>query len=321
MRGLARFFFQSIFTGLLLSATLLSFVKVPPGQNAILERVDQKKPPVVLTPGNHFIPTWFVPNSYTLYLLPAGIQMQKIETLLSLKYGDYLDLPDAYRIRLQFKLHYSLLPDNAPRFLHSILGGNPSLLPGIVAEKAGLIIRAKFPEMYKTSGDIPFLFQRFHNYISEDAQTTDSFQNQLAAAFSIDGKQGIKIEKVEILEIAIPDAARYEQQLASLLPLQQARTKALISKIENEAQRYAANKNLETETMRAEKYAQLIRKYPELLEFLRIDKLAPQASVIYEAPRVSQEGPQRPELLSPEITNREREITPPESSILRFFGF
>ncbi|GEM_PF-2886142 len=321
MRGLARFFFQSIFTGLLLAAALLSFVKVPPGQNGILERVDQKKPPVILSPGNHFILTWFVPNRYTLTLLPAGIQIQKIETLLSLKYGDYLDLPDSYKIRLQYKLHYSIVPDNAPRFLHSILGGDPSLLRNIVKEKAESILRAKFPELYRSSGDIPFLFQRFHNYISADAQTTESFQNQLAAAFSIAGKPGIKIEKVEILEISIPDAALYEQQLLSLLPLQQARTKALISKIENEAQRYAATKNLETETKRAEKYAQLIRKYPELLEFLRIDKLAPQASVIYESPRVPQEGQRQPELLSPEITNRERETTPPESSILRFFGF
>lgn len=302
MKRLLRFLFQVALFGLLLSIAYLNFFRVPPHYVGILEQTDAETEPKVLPPGRHWNSTGFVPDRWKLTLFPENNLSRKINLKLPLRYAEYLQLSDQFYVNISFNVKYHVNRSNVLS-LYSVTGRNPDNLGNYVEEKVRLLVEQKYYEIYTESRDIPRIKAEMTAWFTGFSQIPEeSFSTAFTQAFIVKGKQLLVPDQTDISSLHVPDQGLYEQQLSALPALQKAKQDLVISKMTAELHQSEEEKALKVEIERAKKYAELIRSHPEVLSFLRIDRLSPQASVIYlpnTAFREETFGPQLPAVTKP----------------------
>lgn len=260
----------------------LNLLSVPPGHMAFLQsRVStgglENRGVYAYDPGISFVPTLFVPQRWQRFQLEVGPRMQELRIKLPLKYSAYLRLADLFYIQLRLRVEGEI--------------------PAVEAFTALKALQFRPADRDKVIEDnLQFLTSEFLLEINNDEKDLERVKNSLKSFFAMSNLPALqerlnrqlrspwyKINSVELREVYVPDTQIYAAQTRNLEQVANADRRALLVQIEKEAELAAERKRNLEDIAKAEKMSALIAENPDIIEYYKIDKIAPRAgNVILE---------------------------------------
>lgn len=229
-------------------------------------------------PGVYFIPTLFVPGRWRKYQIETMPRIQDIRIKLPLRYSAYLRLNDLFYVQIHLKAEGEILPQEAWMALKAL-----QFRP---------LDRDKFIEEH-----MQFLAAEYFTDANTDETRLEKLKGDLAQFFANSNLAEIqkrlntilrgnwfRLNRVELRSLYVPDSQIYAAQSKNLGEVAAADRRALITQIEKEAELALERKRNLEDITKAEKMGALIAENPDLLEYYKIDKIAPRAgNVILDA--------------------------------------
>lgn len=280
-------FFRRIFQILAISAVLatlyLNTIAVPPGhivflQSQVSEGGLDNRGFFAYDHGVSFVPTLFVPHRWRRYQLEVQPRVQEIKIKLPLKYSAYLRLNDLFYVQLRLKVEGEIQPNEA--------------FAALKAMQFKPLERDRFVDE-----QFQFLAAEYFLDINTDEKNLERIKTQLTAFFANNNLAELqkrldvqlrsplyKLRSVELREVYVPDSQIYAAQTQNLGEVATADRRALIAQIEKEGDLAVERKRNLEDLAKAEKMSTLISENPDLVEYYKIEKIAPRAeSVILDA--------------------------------------
>jgi hypothetical protein len=228
--------------------------------------------------GITFVPTLFVPYRWRRYQLEIQAKVQEVKIKLPLKYSAYLRLNDLFYVQLKLKTEGEIPAGEAFAALKA-LQFRPTE-------------REKFIEE-----QLQFLAAEYFIDINGDEKNLEKVKAQLTAFFANSNLGELqkrldlqlrspwyKLKSIELRDIYVPDSQIYAAQTKNLDQVAAADRRALLTQIEKEADLALERKRNHEDISKAERMSVLIAENPEILEYYKIEKIAPHAgSVVLDA--------------------------------------
>lgn len=269
-------FFRAFFWGLLV-ASLISWlylgITVAEAQEAILVEdlysgIDEH----IIGPGEiRFLPTRAFPNRIRLHRVNIGPRIMQIRFRHGLAQSEVLGLDESFYVKINFRLVYALSRDRLIPLFERLDRPDWDRLDEYHAKRLDFFLKGTLARFYRGDRDIPALEERFRDFLNQ------KFIGELNDKSREDGfiYRNILVEK-----IYIPDAGRYQsmveagqeiirQKISRIKTIDQARAREYSELITDRA--YFA---------RLEKIGRLLQKYPQLREYLAIDRLSKNVEVM-----------------------------------------
>jgi len=270
-----------VFTiGLIATVLYLNILNVPRGHVVFLDKSGSESSGdlVQFESGTHFVPTLFVPGRWRRFSLDRGVHLQDIHLKLPLKYSAYLRLSDYFYIKLRLKIEGEIPPAQA-RVALAALGARPLDRDKIVEE------------------EILYLASEFLLEKKIDEQNLDLIKTELGRFFAasnlanLQGRLNIQLKipwytlrRAELKEIHVPETQVYLAQTRNLGEVAATDRRSLLKQIEKDSDLALERKRNLEDLSKAEKMSALLAENPDLLEYYKIEKIAPRAgSVILDA--------------------------------------
>ncbi|HRP69667.1 MAG TPA: hypothetical protein PLY93_09065 [Turneriella sp.] len=221
--------------------------------------------------GTNFVPTLFVPYRFQRYQLETQSKIQEIDVKLPLRYSAYLRLNDLFYVQLKIRIE------------------------GFISEKGAYAALKAL--QYKPTDRDKFIEKQLALVVAEylldikgDEKNLEKTKITLAAFLSPTNKGEIQsrlnrqindswftLTSVELKEIYMPDSALYAAQIRNLDEVATADRAALLSQISKEAELALERKRNLEDITKAEKMGALIHENPYILDYYKIEKIAPRA--------------------------------------------
>lgn len=268
-------FFRFIIIGITLAAitaTLyLNVIVIPEGHAGILSEktTGAQMPP--LEPGYHWLWSGFVPEKWTLKTIDRNPQPVEVKVIEPLRYAQFLPEKDYFSIQVGLRINYNL-PNSAIEYFLKYFNGDFTQLPRYVKERTQIVIQMALLEFYRGPQDLPQVEQRLRLRFFENGE----FESKWNEVF---GNSGLELEWFDITTIEAPDREIYLEQIRDQDRIFEAKREALIQNIMAEAQTDSRRLQDQADLEKAEKMAGLIAKYPDLLEYYKIEKLYQSANI------------------------------------------
>ena len=228
--------------------------------------------------GTTFVPTLFVPYRWRKYQLEIQNKVQEVKIRLPLKYSAYLRLNDLFYVSMKLKIEGEISPGEAFAALKAL-----QLKP---------TERDKFIEE-----QIQFLAAEYFIDVNNDEKNLEKTKAQLTGFFANSNLVELqkrldtqlrgswyKLKSIELRDIYVPDSQIYAAQTKNLDQVAAADRRALLAQIEKEADLALDRKRNHEDISKAERMGAIIAENPDILEYYKIEKVAPRAgSVILDA--------------------------------------
>lgn len=232
----------------------------------------------VYPPGVYFMPTLFVPGRWRKYQVETGSRVQDIRIRLPLRYSAYLRLNDLFYVQIHLKVEGEIQANEAWVALKAL-----QFRP---------VDRDKFIEEH-----LQFLAAEYFIDANTDETRLEKLKAELTQFFANSNLVELqkrlntilrgtwyKLNRIELRALYVPDSQIYAAQTRNLGEVAAADRRALITQIEKEADLALERKRNLEDITKAEKMSALIAENPDLLEYYKIDKIAPRAgSVVLDA--------------------------------------
>jgi len=212
--------------------------------------------------------------------LPGRIELHHI--ILKPRYLDYsfergllqsavLGLDDSFNIKTSLRLEYSLNPEGLVDLFGKLDQPDWKNLDNYLNLRLNAHFTGWMEQNYRGEGDLPVLQQKLTDYLRNQAV------KEIGSFLS---REGVDVTNIVIKQIYIPDNARYQQMLArgnEILTDKLARIRKIeMARAEQDAERLRDQAYLS----RLEKVGDLLKKYPNLRDYLAIDRLSGNVQVM-----------------------------------------
>lgn len=228
--------------------------------------------------GITFVPTLFVPYRWRRYQLEVQPKVQEIKIKLPLKYSAYLRLNDLFYVQMKLRIEGEIPAAEAFSALKAL-----QLKP---------VERDKYIEE-----QLQFLAAEYFIDINGDEKNLEKVKTQLAGFFNNNNLAELqkrldaqlrapwfKLKSIELRDLYVPDSQVYAAQTKNLDQVAAADRRALLVQIEKEADLALDRKRNHEDIAKAERMSALIGENPDILEYYKIEKIAPRAgNVILDA--------------------------------------
>lgn len=280
-------FFRRVFQLLALAAILtvlyLNFLPVPNGSVTFLQSMVstggiENRGFYAYEPGLTFVPTLFVPQRWRKYQLEIQPRVQEIKIRLPLRYSAYLRLSDLFYIQLKLRIEGEISPAEAFAALKA-LQMRPLDRDRVVEDNLQFLAAEYLLELNPDEKNLEKLKLALRNFFSNTnlAVIQQRLDRQLRNPW-------YKLKNIELRDIYVPDSQTYEAQTRNLDQVAQADRRALLAQIEKEAELAIERKKNSEDLAKAEKMGTLIAENPDILEYYKVEKIAPRAgNVILDA--------------------------------------
>ena len=270
---LLRAFFWAILVAAAGVYAHLGFVSAGAREAVYLEDTASGSEPVVVEPGKvRFVWARGLPGRVRLQRVSLGPRNLSFRFKHGLKESIVLGLDDPFFIHLHIWLNYTLDPRRLPVLFGQLDRGDWAGLEGVMAKRIDYFLRRRMAEVYTREADLPGLEQKIA------AMVNGPFTEDLNAYFR---PQGIVFHSALIEKLYVPDAEGYRamteigrreilvQKAARIRLINNAEAKEQSQRITDRA--YFA---------RLERIGQLLRKHPQLREYLAVDRLGDKVEVM-----------------------------------------
>lgn len=255
----------------------LNILSVPRGSVVFLQRIAGSASDgelMTYTPGYHFVSTLFVPGRWRRYRLETTLKQQEFRIKLPLRYSAYLRLNDLFYVQLRLRIEGEIDSAQAQDALRA-LNWLPTERDQFIEESIRLLIADYFVNLKTDERQLEKLKVELTSFLrsSNLAEVQRRLDSQLHIPW-------YRLKSLELREIYVPDSDMYLAQTRNLGEVAAADRKALLMQIEREAELALERKRNMEELAKAEKMAALIQENPALLEYYKIEKIAPRAGQV-----------------------------------------
>lgn len=255
----------------------LNILSVPRGSVVFLQRVVGSAPEgelIAYTPGYSFVGTLFVPGRWRRYRLDVAPRQQELKVKLPLRYSAYLRLNDLFYVQLRLRIEGQIDPAYAAEALRA-LNWQPTERDSFIEESLRLLIADYFVNLKVDERQLEKLKVDLVAFLNPAnlPELQRRLDNQLRTPW-------YRLQNIDLREIHVPDSEIYLAQTRNLAEVAAADRKALLLQIEKEAELALERKRNIEELSKAEKMAALIQENPSLLEYYKIEKIAPRAGQV-----------------------------------------
>ncbi len=218
-----------------------------------------------------FVPALAVPGRVRLHRVTVRPRVLDFRYRVGLARSEILGLDDSFFVRLHARFTYELTPASLPGLFKKLDRPDWAELDAYIGRRARALWDTRFTAFYENDRDIPDLRNDWRAYLN------DRSRQDLNALFEADG---IVFQEVAALDIYVPDQAAYENVVEASGGLL-AEKLARIRRIEDAQARQAAEMIGERAYFaRLEKIGGLLRQFPELKDYLAIDRLGKNVEVM-----------------------------------------
>lgn len=235
-------------------------------------------------PGVAFVPTLFVPGRWRRYQLETAPRTQEIRIKLPLRYSAYLRLNDLFYVQLRLRIEGEIVPAEGFAALKA-LQYRPTDRDKLVEE------------------NLQFLAAEYFLAVNNDERALEKLKVQLTAFFANNNlgelqkrldtqlrSSWYRLTNVELREIYVPDSEVYAAQTRNLDQVATADRHALLTQIEKESELAIERKRNLEDLAKAEKMSALIAENPDIIEYYKIEKIAPRAGQVILDASAAQRG-------------------------------
>lgn len=270
----------------------------------------------ILEPGYHWLWTGFIPQKWTLLTINTRPPVLRVNYEQSLRYSEYLNLSDTFNVKLSLDIRY-ILPRERIFELMNLLDHRSSDINVFIEERIQTQLDRLFYEIYRTENDINRIRPEITQYFQVTDPADSPFVNDWQRLFTHNGSLLVNLEKWNLRDIYVPDPVVYREQTRNINRIFEARRRAAVAKIYSEADVYHKKLQNQAELSKSREYSELLRNNPSILDYLKIERLNPEADVIlYDTDKgnatvnVNSGGKAAPEN---ETTTTEQKTTGPET--------
>lgn len=271
-----RYFFRAFFWAILAASVLawLFFGYVPAStrEAVLVEDRHYGLDPDVIRPGEvRFLASRIYPGRIQLHRVDVGPRVLRIRHKKGLAESEMLGLDDSFFVQTELRLEYELDPEKLlPLFLR-LESADWSRLDEYLGDRLRFFLNRKLGEVYENNQDLTRLETTLYDYIQGEVLT------ELNAEFAA---EGVRFRNVLPSRLYVPDPALYRAILADeQLILAQKRERL---RIVDDAHARGQAEQIQDEAYfaRLERIGELIRRYPQLKDYLAIDRLGDNVEVM-----------------------------------------
>ncbi len=224
--------------------------------------------------GISFVPTLFVPGRWRRYDLQVAAQVQDIRLKLPLRFSAYLRMSDLFYVQGRLRLEGEIQRSEAFAALKA-LEYRPTEREKFIEEQLQFLAAEYFLEIAADDRALATAKIRLAQFFTNAnlAEIQKRLDRQLKGSW-------FKIRSVELRDLYVPDNELYAAQTRNLGEVAAADRRALLTQIEREADLSLERKRNLEELNKAEKMGALISENPDLLEYYKIEKIAPRAGQV-----------------------------------------
>ncbi|MBV6494260.1 MAG: hypothetical protein LDLANPLL_02291 [Turneriella sp.] len=224
--------------------------------------------------GVTFVPTLFVPNRWQKFQIETRTKVQEIKIKLPLRYSAYLRLNDLFYVQLKIKID-GKIPENEAYNAIKALAWKPTEREKYIEEQFHLLASEFFMEVKEDEKNLERAKAQLITFFNRTnlAEVQKRLQTQLNSTW-------FTLQDIELKEIYVPDSALYAAQIRDLGDVAKADRAALLAQISKEADLALERKRNLEEIAKAERMGEMIRENPAILEYYKIEKIAPRAGSV-----------------------------------------
>ncbi len=275
--------FQILALASVVTVAYLNILSVPPGHVTFLQSQFatgglENRGFFLYEPGMTFVPTLFVPYRFRKYQLETQPKVQEIKIRLPLKYSAYLRLGDLFYVQLKLRIEGEIPPADTFAALKA-LQMKPTERDKFIEEQLQFLASEYFIAINSDEKNLEKIKTAITGFFNNSnlAELQKRLDAQLRSSW-------YKLKAVELRDLYVPDSQIYAAQTKNLDQVAAADRQALLTQIEKEADLALDRKRNHEDIAKAERMGALITENPEILEYYKIEKIAPRAgSVILDA--------------------------------------
>lgn len=225
-------------------------------------------------PGYSFVWTLFVPGRWRRFVLETGPRTQEIRIKIPLRYSAYLRLNDLFYIQARLRLETEI--DSAlGREALKALQMRPTDRDRFVEESVQYLAADYFLNLNADERQLEKLKAQLADFFSNT--NLPELQKRLDAQLR---SSWLRLRSVDVRELYVPDSQVYGAQTRNLEEVANADRRALLTQIEKESELALERKRNMEELAKAEKMGALISENPAILDYYKIEKIAPRAGQV-----------------------------------------
>ncbi len=270
-------FFKAYFWGILIASIIawgyIGFVSASSREAILIEDritgIDSK----IIKPGEfRFLAERAVPGRISLHPVVLSPRFLSYKFEMGLLQSEILDLDDSFKIKIALRLQYSLDPDKLQELFQRLDQPDWNRLDGHLTMLLNTALIETIAGQYRNEGDLAGLKGRLNDYLKN--QALNEWKRLL-------GKEGIDIiESVLEQPLYVPDAGSYLAMTARGNVILQNKLE-MSQKIQLARAQQEAEKIKDLAYMsRLEKIGELLKRYPNLRDYLAIDRLSGNVQVM-----------------------------------------
>lgn len=270
--------FRAFFWAVLVAAAgvyaYLGFVSAGAREAVVLEDVLTGFEPDIVPPGHvRFVAARGLPGRVRLHRVVLGPRILPLRFRYGLKESVVLGLDDPFFVHVHLRLTYRLDSTRLPVLFRQLERGDWSRLDELITKKLDYLLRSKLSDLYIRNAGLVGLEGRIAELINGPLLA------ELNASFRSDG---VAFQAPAVIErLYVPDAQGYRDMVdvgRREILAQKAERIRLIGNAEarEQSQRITDRAYL----ARLEKVGQLLRRHPQLREYLAVDRLGDRVEVM-----------------------------------------
>lgn len=226
----------------------------------------------IIAPGEaRFLASRIYPGRVILHRVDVGPRVLRIRHKKGLAESEMLGLDDSFYVQTELRLEYELDAARLPSLFQRLEEPDWERLDDYLADRLKFFLNRKLGEVYEENQDLTRLETTLYEYI------------QGAALEELNGEfesEGVRFRNVLPSRLYVPDPALYRAILADEeLILSQKRERLRIVD-DAQARQQAEKIHDEAYFARLERIGQLIRRYPQLKDYLAVDRLSENVEVM-----------------------------------------
>lgn len=227
----------------------------------------------IVEPGSmRFVPNRIFPGRVTLHRVDVGPRILRLQHKKGLAESEMLGLDDSFYIQTELRLEYKLLPERLQALFLRLEEPNWDRLDPYLRVRLNYFLNRKLQSLYEDTANLDALELLLYDYVRGPDLLTELNQEFLP--------DGVVFRNILPSRLYVPDAGLYRAILADEgLILQQKRDRL---KLVDDAHARQAAERIQDEAYfaRLERIGALVRKYPQLKDYLAIDRLSDNVEVI-----------------------------------------
>ena len=272
IKSFFRAFFWAILAATLAAWLYFGFVRTSTREAVLVEDRHTGLDSNVIGPGEaRFLASRIYPGRITLHRVDVGPRVLRISHKKGLAESEMLGLDDSFYVQTELRLEYELNPAQLAALFRRLEEPDWARLDDYLADRLKIFLNKKLGEVYDTNQDLTRLETTLYDYLRGPVL------EELNAEFK---PEGVRFRNVLPSRLYVPDAALYRAILADeQLILSQKRERLRIVD-DAQARQQAEKIRDEAYFARLERIGQLIRRYPQLKDYLAIDRLSENVEVM-----------------------------------------